>query len=96
VKQFISVLALAALCGCVSATATKTENGVTEAVKVSSFLSTIKNGNYTNGSGVSLSVTDSSPDQQSIAILAGAVADLGKTAMLLAMPTNAVPVNTNK
>jgi hypothetical protein len=89
----LAVLAvLLCLCGCVSATATKTENGVTEAVKVSSFLSTIKNGVYTNGQGVSLSVTDSSPDQQSIAILSGALVDLVKTMR----STNAVPVSTNQ
>ena len=76
--------------GCVSATATKTSSGITETIKVSSFLSTIKNGNYTNGSGISLSVTDSSPDQQSIALLSAGVVELGKSAMLLAHP----PTNT--
>ena len=93
-RNLIAVAVLAALCGCVSATATRTVNGVSESIKVSAFLSTIKNGNYTNGNGMTLSVTDASPDQQSIAILAGSVVELSKAAMFMAkQPTNAPAEN---
>jgi hypothetical protein len=83
--------------GCVSATATRTtKEGVAETVKVSSFLSKISNGVYTNGSGVSLSVTDATPDQQSIALLAEGVVKLGAQALALAakVPTNSVSTNS--
>ena len=85
------------LSSCTTATATRTASGVTDSIKVSSFLSTINNGMYTNGSGMALSVSSATPDQQSIAILAGAVTDLGKSAMLLSRPpTNtAATINNN-
>jgi len=86
-SAFCSLLSLSA---CTTATATRTASGVTDSIKVSSFLSTINNGMYTNGSGMALSVSSATPDQQSIAILAGAVTDLGKSAMLLSRP----PTNT--
>ena len=88
----LCLFSLVALCGCVEVTATK------DSIKVSSFLTSIKQGVYTNAAGgIALTVNDASPDQQSIATLAGAVADLGKTAMLMSKSpvTNSVAVSTN-
>lgn len=76
-----------ALCGCVNVTATRTVNGVTESIHVKSFLSTISNGSYTNGSGLGLTVTSATPDQQTIGILAGSVVTLATLAKTAA-PTN--------
>jgi hypothetical protein len=75
------------LCGCVSVTASK------DSVKVSAFLMSIKQGQYGSGT-TTLTVSDATPDQQSIAVLAGAVADLGKTAMLMAARTNMPATNS--
>ena len=100
-KVVVPLLALAFLIGCASAVATKSSTGTNgvvtaESITVKSFLSTINNGSYSNGSGMTLSVSSATPDQQSIAILSGAVTDLGKSAMLLAKsPTNTVSVATN-
>ena len=82
--------------GCVSATATRTStDGTQDSVKVSSFLNSIKNGTYTNGSGTTLSVTDSTPDQQSIALLAGGVIELSKLAIFATRaPTNTAAAAT--
>jgi len=82
--------------GCVSATATRTaKDGTQDSVKVSSFLNSIKNGTYTNGSGTTLSVTDSTPDQQSIALLAGGVIELSKLAIFATRaPTNTAAAAT--
>jgi len=91
-------VAVVALTGCVSATATKTsKDGTTESVQVKGFLTKISNGVYTNGSGTSLSVSDTTPDQQSIATLSGGIVELGKSAMLLMgkAPTNSVNASTN-
>lgn len=88
--------------GCTSATATRsvtTAAGITTAdsITVRSFLSSISNGVYgtTNADGtcMSLSTSDATPDQQSIAILAGGLVDLGKVGlgMLSKAPTNLVP-----
>lgn len=90
--------AAVAMSGCVSATATKTsKDGTTESVQVKGFLTKISNGVYTNGSGTSLSVSDTTPDQQSIATLSGGIVELGKSAMLLMgkAPTNSVNASTN-
>ena len=89
-----------ALCGCVAVTATRTTtlNGVpvTETISVKSFLSSITDGSYSTTNGMVLSTASSTPDQQSIATLAGVVGDLGKSAMLMASrPTNTVSVATN-
>jgi hypothetical protein len=83
-------LACASIVGCTTATATKTsKDGSTDSIKVQSFLSTIQNGSYSNGTGMALSVSSATPDQQSIAILAGTVGDIAKAGMLLAAkPTN--------
>lgn len=90
----MAALGCAVIVGCQSATATKTsKDGTQDSIKVLSFLGRINQGGYSNGTGMTLTVTDASPDQQSIAILAGAVADVAKTAMLLSR-TN-VPATTN-
>lgn len=88
-----AALAVLAACwsGCVSATATREVNGTRESVVVKGFLSSIKNGTYTNGSGISLTVSDASPDQQSIAILAGSVVELSKAAMFMSRPPTNSP-----
>ena len=95
----MGVMGVMCLAGCVSATASRTaKDGSTDSIKVSSFLSTITNGKYgvTNSDGTSMALTTdaSTPDQQSIAILAGAVTELGKGAMALAAKpvTNAAAV----
>jgi hypothetical protein len=84
VKRLLLISALACLTGCVSAKATK------DTIVVKGFLMSIKNGNYTNGMGVGLSVTDASPDQQTIAFLAGSTVELAK-ALAAKPPTNSVP-----
>jgi len=93
---------IAALCGCVSATATHTaKDGSADSVTVKGFLETIANGNYSttnsNGTGMTLSTTSATPDQQSIAILAGTVGEIAKAGMAMAAkaPTNAPAANTN-
>ena len=102
-------IAAAALVGCAAAKVTKTtttldKDGkpvvVKDEVAVNSFLSSIKNGKYTStnsdGTSQTLSTDDTSPDQQSIAVLAGGVVDLGKEAMLLLKhQTNAPTAGTN-
>jgi hypothetical protein len=92
---WLIIIAVVALCGCVAVTATRTTtiNGVpiTETIKVQSFLESISDGTYSTTNGMVLSTTSATPDQQSIATLAGVVGDLGKAAMLLAkQPTNTV------
>ena len=98
-KLFISLMAAAALCGCVSATATRATSGtnVTETIKVTGFLENIQNGNYTTTDGMTLSATQATPDQQSIQTLATGVVDLGKTALALAAKgsTNSVPLTNS-
>jgi hypothetical protein len=89
-----------ALVGCVNVTATRTTtvNGVatTDTIKVQSFLESITDGKYETTNGMVLSTSSSTPDQQSIATLAGVVGDLGKSAMLMAAkPTNSVNILTN-
>jgi hypothetical protein len=99
-RLLISLL-LAALCGCVSATATRTgKDGSTSSIKVVGFLENVAGGTYTttnsDGTSTTLAVANATPDQQSIAILAGVVGDLGKSAMLMASrPTNTVSIATN-
>ena len=83
----LACLLLLCLTGCVNVMATK------DSIKVSAFLEKITQGQYGSG-GITLTVTDATPDQQSIATLAGAVADLGKTAMLMGMRTNLPSSNT--
>lgn len=68
---------------------------VVDQLKVDAFLETISNGNYTSGNGMGLSVNSATPDQQSIAVLAGVVGDLGKSAMAMAARTNTAPQATN-
>lgn len=75
--------------GCVSATATRVtanQDGstTTDTIKTSAFLENIGNGAYSNGTGMTLSVTSATPDQASIATLAGGVVDLGKAALAFA------------
>ena len=98
-------IAAAALVGCAAAKVTKTtttldKDGkpvvVKDEVAVNSFLSSIKNGKYTStnsdGTSQTLSTDDTSPDQQSIAVLAGGVVDLGKEALLLLKKQTNAPV----
>jgi hypothetical protein len=83
--------------GCVSATATKTsKDGSSDSIKVTGFLEKIS-GSYSNGAGMTLIAQDVSPDQQSIAVLAGGVVELGKAGLALAArgPTNSVTTTTN-
>lgn len=94
----ISAAALS-LAGCQTAQVNKTDkSGNTTSLNVKSFLSTIKNGQFAAGDGggtnLWLGVTDAGPDQQSIAILAGGVVEMGK---LFAgkSPTNSAPITTN-
>ena len=96
----LAALLCLALCGCVNVTATRTTtvNGVatTETITVKSFLESITDGSYSTTNGMVLSTSSATPDQQSIATLAGVVGDLGKSAMLMASkPTNTVSVATN-
>lgn len=97
-KLIITTLSLLALCAgiisCTTATATRTANGQSDSIIVKSFLSTIQDGSYSNGSGMTLSVSSATPDQKSIAILAGTVGDIAKAGMLLAAKaTNAPPAS---
>jgi hypothetical protein len=101
-KTAVALVALLLLVGCVSATATRTgKDGSTQSINVTGFLENVAGGTYTStnsdGTSTTLAVANATPDQQSIAILAGAVADLGKSAMLLAKQpgTNTVSVSTN-
>ena len=99
-KSLLACFFALALCGCVNVTATRTTtvNGVatTDTIKVQSFLEIITDGKYETTNGMVLSTSSSTPDQQSIATLAGVVGDLGKSAMLMASrPTNTVSVATN-
>ena len=97
----ILVLSTIFLSGCVNVTATRTTtvNGVatTETITVKSFLENITDGSYSTTNGMILSTSSATPDQQSIATLAGVVGDLGKSAMLMASKpgTNTVNVLTN-
>jgi hypothetical protein len=102
--RLLTLLLLLALCGCatgcvnVTATRTTTVNGVatTETITVKSFLESITDGTFSSTNGMVLSTSSTTPDQQSISILAGVVGDLGKSAMLMASrPTNTVSVATN-
>lgn len=85
-----------ALCGCVSATATHTANGATDSITVRGFLEDIGTGNYTNGSGMSLSVSAAQPDPEAAQAISG-LTQLGLSALALASkaPTNSVPAVTN-
>ena len=94
-KVLTSLFALSFLVGCVNVTATRTTvvNGtpVTDTITVKSFLESITDGTYSTPTGMVLSTTSATPDAQTIAVLAGVVGDLGKSAMLLTkQPTNAV------
>ena len=90
----VAALACAGIVGCQTATATKLgKDGTQDTIAVKSFLSTISNGAYSNGTGMTLSVSLATPDQQTISILAGSVVDLAKA--LAKPPTNAPPVTTN-
>ena len=94
------VLIGSALCGCVAVTATRTTtvNGIltTDTITVKSFLESITDGTFSSTNGMVLSTSSATPDQQSIATLAGVVGDLGKSAMLMASrPTNTVSISTN-
>lgn len=90
-------LAMAGLIGCQTAELTKTcEDGSQDHLVIKSFLSSIRDGSYSNGTGVALSVSAASPDQQSIAILAGGVIDLAKIAAAASLSnTNSVPVTNS-
>ena len=94
-KVVLALAVLLAIVGCTTAKATKTsKDGATDTIQVSAFLAKINQGAYSNGTGMTLSVTDASPDQQSIATLAGGVVELGKAALLLAR-TNSPTTATN-
>ena len=87
----MAALGCAVIAGCQTATATKvSKDGTQDSISVKSFLSTINNGAYSNGTGMTLSVSLATPDQQTIAILAGSVVDLAKT-FAAKQPTNATP-----
>ena len=95
----LTALGVALIAGCVSSTATRTVQSTsgdttTDSVKVSAFLASLHNGAYSNGSGMTLTVTDATPDQQSIAILAGGVVEMGKMFMT-AKGTNTASAITN-
>ncbi len=99
-KRILAVMAAivfaGVIIGCQTATATKTsKDGTQDTIKVSALLSTINQGAYSNGSGMTLSVQQATPDQQSIAILAGTVGELAKAAMAFAVkaPTNSPSTN---
>lgn len=100
-KALLACLLALALCGCVSATAIKTlSDGSVQTIKVKGFLAKIDGGSYTttdrDGVVTTLTIQSASPDQQSIAVLAGAVTEMGKSAMLMSKPpTNTVSVSTN-
>jgi hypothetical protein len=94
------LLSLAALgAGCVHVNATRAADG-TQTISVSAFLENVNGGSYSStdpqGQPMTLTVTQATPDEQSIALLAAGVVDLGKTAMLLGtrQSTNA-PAGTN-
>jgi hypothetical protein len=82
----LACLALLCLTGCVSVTASK------DSITVKAFLMSIKQGQYGSGT-TTLTVSDATPDQQSIAILAGAVTDMGKAAMLMASTNKVAQTN---
>ena len=101
-KVVVPLIALAFLIGCMSATATRTgKDGSTSSIKVTGFLETVAGGNYTStnsdGTSTTLSIANATPDQQSIAILAGVVGDVAKSAMLMAAKgtTNVLVMPTN-
>jgi hypothetical protein len=85
-RIILSSIAAAALCGCINVTASRTTTGTntTDSISVRAFLETINQGTYGTSNGLYLTTTQTTPDQQSIAILAGAVVDLGKSGMALA------------
>ena len=98
------MLLAVAVVGCTTAIATRTNaDGTKDSIAVKSFLSSIQNGNYSNGTGMALSVSSATPDSQTILGLAGIVGDLGKAGMLMASKqqtnsggviiTNTAPVN---
>ena len=99
-RPLLACLLALALSGCVNVTATRTTtvNGIatTDTITVKSFLESITDGSYSTTNGMVLSTSSATPDQQSIATLAGVVGDLGKSAMLMSSrPTNTVSVSTN-
>lgn len=81
-KRIALIIACTALTGCLDVTATRKGSGTnsTDTVRVRAFLETINNGTYGTSNGLYLSSTSATPDQQTIAILAGAVVELGKLA----------------
>lgn len=91
-KLSLALLTTAALAGCIDVTASRTKSGTntTDKVRVRAFLENINNGTYGTSNGLYLSTTQTTPDQQSISILAGGVVELGKAGMALAAkaPTN--------
>ncbi len=95
----VSVALLIALIGCVSATATRTTTtaaGVanSDSIKVSSFLEDLSNGSYSNGTGMTLSVNNATPDEQSIATLSSGIVTLAG-AFAAKAPTNSVPATNS-
>lgn len=95
----LAALLCLALCGCVnvSATRTTTINGVltTDTIVVKAFLENITDGTYTTTNGMSLSTSSTTPDQQSISLLANGVVNLA-TMFAAKAPTNTVNVATNE
>lgn len=73
--------------GCMTARTSRTNvDGTTDTLKVHAFLFKIGNGTYTSGNGLSVTVTDAAPDQQTISLLAGSVVELSKAALLASRP----------
>lgn len=90
-KAKLIVVALAVLCGgCMTAKTSRTNaDGSVDSLNVHAFLFKIGQGTYTSGNGLSMTVTDAAPDQQTISILAGSVVELSKVAVMASRaPTN--------
>lgn len=90
------VLCLSLLCGCVFAQATRSVTsaaGVTtsETIQVKAFLESIGEGQFSTTNGMTLSTTQTTPDQQSIAILSTVLGEVAKGALLLAKPSTNLP-----
>jgi hypothetical protein len=97
-KHFIALIAALVVSGCVSAVGTKKHpDGSVESITVKGFLANVSGGNYVStnrdGTVTTLSIQNATPDQQSIAVLAGGVVDLAKLFML-ARQTNNVGTNS--
>jgi hypothetical protein len=99
-NKLLGLLLLAAVGGgCANVAATRTTQlldgqTVTDKITVRAFLESIKQGQYSSGSGLTLSVSDATPDQQSIAKLSDGVISLA-TLFAARQPTNSIATGTN-